>query len=170
MPPFSRVTSGWLTTGYSQFASARTHPPHCRQEAAVPPRAVRGCPPACRAVPCRGGQAVPLASQRPPSKTTIHMLKLGRIARRGAAYKRTGKIPMIRPSRRSVVSAKSHPIRLSCSSAQKNCRCSTRRTTRQKRRFRRAQPAALAQHEVGSTPAKRHMFLSRFAHILAVAG
>ena len=50
LPPFSRVTSGWLTSGYSQFASARTHPPHCRQEAAVPPRAVRGCPPR---LPCR---------------------------------------------------------------------------------------------------------------------
>jgi len=24
LPPFSRVTSGWLTSGYSQFASART--------------------------------------------------------------------------------------------------------------------------------------------------
>ena len=34
----------------SWFASARTHPPHCRQEAAVPPRAVRGCPPR---LPCR---------------------------------------------------------------------------------------------------------------------
>ena len=50
LPPFSRVTSGWLTSGYSRFASARTHPPHCRQEAAVPPRAVRGCPPR---LPCR---------------------------------------------------------------------------------------------------------------------
>ena len=24
LPPFSRVTSGWLTSGYSQLASART--------------------------------------------------------------------------------------------------------------------------------------------------
>ena len=63
---------------------------------------------------------MPLASQRPPPKTTIHMLKLGRIARRGAANKRTRKIPVIRLSRRSVVSTKSHPIRLSCSCAQKN--------------------------------------------------
>lgn len=152
LPPFSRVTSGWLTSGYSQLASARTHPPHCRQEAAVPPRAVRGCPPRlpCRArapspstciftarrcmpvatnqpvkshepivakphmhTPCSSCRSsapdaplpsqltpplpavswrtsVPLASQRPSPKTTIHMLKLGRIARRGAANKCTG--------------------------------------------------------------------------------
>ena len=215
----------------SWFASARTHPPHCRQEAAVPPRAVRGCPPClpCRArapslatfaksvdacssrristpnqknrtprsrrcahhaaraaetrptlrgrhqsprtrMPCRGGHPVPSASQRPLQKTTIHMLKLGRIARLGAVNKRTGKIPVIRPSRRSVVFTKSHPICLSCSCAPKICRRSARRISRQKRRTRRAQPAALAQHGVGSTHAKRHMFLSRFAHTRPVAG
>ena len=121
-------------------------------------------------MPCRGGHPVPSASQRPLQKTTIHMLKLGRIARLGAVNKRTGKIPVIRPSRRSVVCTKSHPICLSCSCAPKICRRSARRISRQKRRMRRAQPAALVQHGVGSTHAKRHMFLSRFAHTLAVVG
>ena len=111
-----------------------------------------------------------MPKNRSSPKTTIHVLKPGRIARRGAANICTGKIPVIRPSRRSVVFTKSHPICLSCSCAPKICRRSARRISRQKRRTRRAQPAALAQHGVGSTHAKRHMFLSRFAHTLAVVG
>ena len=56
-----------------------------------------------------------MPKNRSSPKTTIHVLKPGRIARRGAANISTGKIPVIRPSRRSVGSAKSHPVRLSCS-------------------------------------------------------